>query len=150
MLGRQLDDCFKSKSFTTLKTFFLRRWLRTIPIYLIVLVLLISVSQRVSLENFFHHITFSFSFFSYDIKDMFFVAAWSLAVEEWFYIIFPTLGLIAIKKDFSKKKFIIIFIIFFFLLKILYDLISDINYHRITLFRLDSIALGYITYIYYA
>ena len=39
VLGRQLDLCFKNKNFITLKIFFLRRWLRTIPIYIVLLVL---------------------------------------------------------------------------------------------------------------
>ncbi len=147
VLGRQLDLCFKNPSFNILKTFLLRRWLRTLPIFFFVLILLATINNTLFSTKFFEFSTFIYSFFTFDETNNFFIAAWSLAVEEWFYFIFPIFGMLMIRLNFSKGKLLTIFIITFVLVKIYYEIFYDINFHRITVFRLDSIAIGYVAYL---
>ena len=99
------------------------------------------------MTKFFEFSTFIYSFFTFDETNNFFIAAWSLAVEEWFYFIFPIFGMLMIRLNFSKGKLLTIFIITFVLVKIYYEIFYDINFHRITVFRLDSIAIGYVAYL---
>ena len=75
--------------------------------------------------------------------------AWSLSVEEFFYLIFPIFILIL-----NKRKFLNI-IIFFILLVYLYKIINlysnvDQEFYRIgTFLRLDAIAFGALLRIYF-
>ena len=87
-------------------------------------------------------------FFNFLNNDFFFIA-WSLAIEEYFYLIFP-IFLITINSSFSKIS--IIFIILFTFIKIL-TLINlqqqDYEFFRMgTFIRLDSIAVGVLARIY--
>lgn len=92
------DGCTLKKA----KIFLIRRWFRTIPNYLLFLLINLLVfyfthdsdfttSRMTSL--FFHHLTFTQNFSSYEITT-FFPESWSLSIEEWFYVlIIFTIGL---------------------------------------------------------
>ena len=54
VLGRQLDKIFKDPTYLNLKVFYLRRWLRTIPIYLVVILSLAAVTKNITFENIFN------------------------------------------------------------------------------------------------
>ena len=146
VLGPQLYRCLISKKFSMLKTFFLRRWLRTLPIFFIVFLIYLVFAEKVSFEKIIQTGTFTYNLFSYDYNNNFFLVAWSLAIEEWFYIIFPVLGILLFK-NIKVLNFTIIFILLFMILKFYYEIFTDINYHRITLLRLDSIALGFLSFL---
>ncbi len=148
VLGGQLDLCFEKRNFNTLKVFFLRRWSRTIPIFFVVLFLLAVVNDNIFEKSFIEYLTFTFSFLSYEENNNFFMAAWSLAVEEWFYIIFPLILVASAKFNISKFKIIILFVAVIFILKIINHTMYEINFHRITLFRLDAIVIGYLCYLF--
>ena len=148
VLGGQLDLCFEKRNFNTLKVFFLRRWSRTIPIFFVVLFLLAVINGNIFNKSFIEYLTFTFSFLSYDENNNFFMAAWSLAVEEWFYIIFPFILVISAIFNISKLKIIILFVAVISFLKIINSTMYDINFHRITLFRLDAIVIGYLCYLF--
>ena len=130
------------------KIFYLRRWYRTIPPYLIALLVYSILFTKFDLD------TLKYLFFIQNISDSFtsfeyFYVAWSLAIEEFFYLLFPIFLIIL-----NKNKFInitLFFIVLIYLIKVLY-LIYEVNeeFYRIgTFLRLDSIAFGIILRIYF-
>lgn len=130
------------------KIFYLRRWYRTIPPYLIALIVYSILFSKFDLD------TIKYLFFIQNISDSFvqneyFYVAWSLAIEEFFYLIFPIFLIF-----FNKNKFINIILFFLsiiYLVKIIY-LVLGVNeeFYRIgTFLRLDSIAFGVLVRIFF-
>ena len=79
-------------SFYTLIDFWKRRWLRTLPAYFFILILLIFYTLIFS-PNYFPKDWFRLFFFTQNFlgyyRPEFFSEAWSLSVEEWFYLLVP-------------------------------------------------------------
>ena len=148
VLGRQLDLCFSNGNMITLKIFYLRRWMRTIPIFIFILILASILNNDFLSKNFFSYLFF-FKYF-YNFENDYFFTIWSLSVEEWFYFIFPFLLIISKKLSIEKLKIIFITILFLFFLKIFY-LFSNLeieNFRRFTLIRFDAIIFGYLLHIF--
>jgi len=149
--------------------FWKRRWFRTLPPYF--LVLIISLIICYIMYGNFHGFSYKYIFFIQNLKNPhpdFFAVAWSLAVEEWFYLLFPSLVFI-LKLVFPKlklKKILLIAILIFIILPIFYkikkasffafgehpDYVWDSFFRKIVLTRLDTIVFGvlgaYINYFY--
>ena len=75
-----------------LRRFYVRRWFRTLPLFW--LFLLVNVVIEISVRG--HHLQlgeiFSHGFFLRSVTNnhiTFFAESWSLAIEEWFYLLFP-------------------------------------------------------------
>lgn len=87
-----LQGIVREPALASLTNFYLRRWLRTLPLYYLVLFLNsfclhISIPMRnfVFLQNF-------------DEKALGFLAvSWSLSIEEWFYLLFPAILFLSLK-----------------------------------------------------
>jgi peptidoglycan/LPS O-acetylase OafA/YrhL len=80
-------------SFKTLFNFWTRRWLRTLPAYFLILILLILLSI-VFVKGFSFFKVASYFIFSQNFNTphpAFFIEAWSLSVEEWFYLLTPSI-----------------------------------------------------------
>ena len=130
-----------------IKIFYLRRWIRTIPPYLLALVcfsILFSKYDSDTLKYLFFIQKISPNFVNFD----YFSVAWSLSVEEFFYFIFPIFLIL-----FNKRKFVyilILFILLIYILKIIYLFLdTNVEFYRIgTFLRLDAIAFGVLTRIY--
>jgi len=145
VLFPQLQKVYNNKK--NIKIFYFRRWLRTIPPYVVTLIcysMLFSKFDGDTLKYLFFVQKISPNFLELD----YFSIAWSLSVEEFFYFIFPIFLIV-----FNKKKLIHILILFIFLiyaLKIVSLFINvDHEFYRIgTFLRLDAIAFGVITRIY--
>ncbi|MES2480152.1 MAG: hypothetical protein V4561_13775 [Bacteroidota bacterium] len=85
-------------------------------------------------------------------NDLFYIQAWSLSIEEWFYLNFPVLALLfgsILVKQVGKKYTLLTVIAFYIvvsnLVRILMLAFSDtsiIAMHQTTVFRLDSIMYG--------
>ena len=130
------------------KIFYLRRWYRTIPPYLIALLMYSILFSKFDIDTikyifFIQNIAESFTNFEY------FYVAWSLSIEEFFYLIFP-ICLIILKKE-KFIKITLLFIFFIYLLKILYLMLAvSEEFYRIgTFLRLDSIAFGILIRIFF-
>ena len=146
VLFPQLQKVYNNKK--NIKIFYFRRWLRTIPPYVVALIcysMLFSKFDSDTLKYLFFVQKISPNFLELD----YFSIAWSLSVEEFFYFIFPIFLIV-----FNKKKFIHILILFISLIyavKIVCLFANvDHEFYRIgTFLRLDAIAFGVITRIYF-
>jgi len=135
--------------------FWIRRWFRTIPNYYFILIILLILRfvTRNDIGDFNWKYFIFFQNFLYPHPN-FFPEAWSLAVEEWFYILFPLMCYIFLKllKKKTKSIFVsaIIFIIIPLIIRILkfnnglvsIDIDSEIR--KIVVYRLDCIMYGVI------
>ena len=104
VLFPQLKKVYLDKK--NIKIFYFRRWFRTIPPYLVALAcysLLFDKFDKDTLKYLFFVQKVFDNFISYD----YFSIAWSLSVEEFFYLIFPFFLLIL-----NKNKFIHILSLF--------------------------------------
>jgi peptidoglycan/LPS O-acetylase OafA/YrhL len=158
LIGRILPDRINSTdfSFKQLKDFWYRRWLRTLPAYFFVLLLLIlhriQAGGAGELQAY-----LKFFFFTQNINDgtfYFFPESWSLSVEEWFYVLFPLLFFISVRLFPSRKKTIILFWI---ILAMLFSMVIRFvrsdgigNYsqwneyiRKAVITRFDSITIGF-------
>ncbi len=144
-------------SFSQLRSFWIRRWFRTLPNYFLVLIVLtfiaffeakdIRVSEHGSYFVFLQN-------FAYP-HPAFFPEAWSLSVEEWFYLLFPLLlfGLIKLGMMKPINGFLWLAILVFLLCHLYrYQQLQQYNVNSFELWddhlrkqvasRLDSIMVG--------
>lgn len=135
--------------------FWIRRWFRTIPNYLFVLSVLL-VCRYIAKHEFgdfnFKYLIFSQNFLSPHPK--FFPEVWSLAIEEWFYLLFPISCYILHKLFRNKTKSILISTLLFILLPFFLRILKyengfvfndlDAEFRKIVIYRLDSIMYGVI------
>jgi len=141
-----------------LMNFLMRRWLRTLPNYYLVLtiIILFFLVNNLPISHYSMYKYFLlFQNFSTP-HPTFFPEAWSLAVEEWFYIIIPSLVIITyhlysqekIKNSLLTISFIVILscmlLRFFKFQNIGITDDFDLNYKKIVILRLDSIIYGII------
>ena len=137
------------------KIFLLRRWIRTIPPYLVALVgaaIYFGYGDTLNLLKF---LTYTQNVFGDSTSPNFFSVAWSLSVEEWFYIFLPLSILLTTQ---SKIKYLklnvlhicIITILLLNLMRFYYNGV-EVNWgeeiRRSVLFRLDSLCFGVVAYI---
>ena len=112
------------------KIFFLRRWIRTIPLYLVALTSASILFDSGGFLNFLRFASYTQNIFADNSSPNFYGVAWSLSVEEWFYIIIPVFLFILIKlaKGISNKlRLICIFTIFIgIVLKLIFIPLSDV------------------------
>jgi peptidoglycan/LPS O-acetylase OafA/YrhL len=137
----------------SLRIFIIRRWMRTIPPYLIALTLVAIVTGELLTSDFVRYVFYIQNLFSQANINDFFPIAWSLSVEEWFYVTFaPLLFLLA--KWFDRKDgafaaaFGICFILFILFARHFGDQGNwDAAVRRVTIFRIDSIAWGFLLFM---
>jgi peptidoglycan/LPS O-acetylase OafA/YrhL len=163
LIGGILIKLFENKKATykLLINFWIKRWLRTLPNYYFVLFLL-----SVALPFIFRHesttqdLNIKYVFFLQNLNNphpIFFGEAWSLCVEEWFYILVPLSVFFLIKiVDVDLKKGIIVTAILVILLSIFFRYLKftnihinqfqdlDLNIRKQVLTRLDAIMFGII------
>jgi len=145
-----IRDVLGNPSFKSLVHFYQRRWLRTLPLYYLVLMLLIIVA-------YFSVPQFSFPFanfvflqnFSHSI-DSFFNVSWSLSIEEWSYLLIPLLLLLLPVKKYSGLTILIFTITFaaiilfargYYVLKFSPD--TDFAVRKSIPLRMDAIIYGF-------
>jgi peptidoglycan/LPS O-acetylase OafA/YrhL len=158
LVGGIWIDMLERNESGLLKTFFWKRWLRTLPPYFIVITLLFLVRLYFSGGTF----TFPWRYFLF-VQNMyvpewdpyyFYPEAWSLSVEEWFYVLMPLSTLFLLRFIQQPKKAVFLFamvmLVVPFLLRILFyiqhpiESLDDWNRYlrHITVYRLDMIGFG--------
>ena len=128
--------------------FWMRRWLRTLPLYYLVLIIRIFYVYPYlpSYKYFFFLQNFS------EIDIDWFIIAWSLSIEEWFYLLLPILFLIAgrvTRISFTPRKinlFLVCIIGTVFFAKVYYILKFNPNFSfgikKSIPFRMDALLIG--------
>ena len=131
-----------------LLNFYLRRWMRTIPLYILCLLMVSTIFNEVLSKDFFKYL-----FFIQDIRPNFldnyyYPVVWSLSIEEIFYLFFPLIIILFGKENFLFK--IILLFIFLIIFKNIFFNKFDLDFIRTgTLFRFDAILLGFILRFFY-
>jgi peptidoglycan/LPS O-acetylase OafA/YrhL len=152
LIGSILNNTiFKSEfKFKELLNFWIRRWYRTIPLYLIVLLVMIVLTNSLWNLNFLYFVFAQNLFWNHP---EFFGVAWSLSVEEWFYLLFPGfifLTFLVLKKKMSSLLIIsLLFILVPFFMRCLYYNDINLDVRKIVFFRLDSMIYGVFASIIY-
>lgn len=156
--GIFIKDFYNKESygFKDLLTFWKRRWIRTMPLYFLILALVLILAflkhdfklNKGIIPYFFFLQNFNWR------MGWFFPESWSLSIEEWFYLIFPfiiylfALSRIIIKYKKALTLFVVSGILLFSLLSKNYYFIYHPEYlqtdffRKTVLLRLDSLMLG--------
>ena len=153
VLAPQIVDWVVGKPWRNLGVFLTRRWMRTIPPYGVALVVIALLTGNLMTADFVRYLFYVENLFSSTNHVDFYPVAWSLAVEEWFYLLFaPALFLFARLLGRSDRRFELTFaILVIVVIAALRLSISphdwDLNVRRVTLFRIDSIVWGFLLYL---
>ena len=140
-------------------TFLVRRWFRTIPNYLLFFCINLafvlfhggtSLSGKQISKTLLTYFTFTQNFFFYEGYTAFFPESWSLAIEEWFYLLMIILtGIIApfLKRNGEKSILLacVVLVVVPLLLRFHYISNHSITFNqatRTTVLHLDSIIWG--------
>jgi peptidoglycan/LPS O-acetylase OafA/YrhL len=176
LIGTILIKTFEKEGFNkpTLFHFWKFRWYRTLPNYFLILLVMIAFVylSRDDMRGFSWKYFFFLQNFASATPD-FFSVAWSLTVEEWFYISFPltSIGIARLFPNLKVKQVVLATILLFLILPLAarfvfaylaspdgrYDMMFErVNFEKYfrsrMILRLDSIAFGvlgaYIAYYY--
>jgi peptidoglycan/LPS O-acetylase OafA/YrhL len=146
VLSNQLIKIHKEKN--NVKIFYLRRLFRTIPLYLVALIFYTAISNNFNLD-FFKFLFFIQKAMPNFVDNNYFMVAWSLSIEEFFYLIFPIY--LILFNNIKASRLALYFIILLSLLKILnHENFSNDFLRTGTFLRLDSISLGFLLSIYFS
>lgn len=138
--------------------FWVRRWYRTLPTFLLVFFILIILNLFVNNsfpEKWFYYLFFIQNFFTV-VPSSFFPEAWSLSIEEWFYLIIPTLLFVTFKFTSNVKKVLFFWIIVVIVFVTIYRTSKAIslqcddfmcwvlNIRQLVVTRIDSMMFGFL------
>jgi len=151
LVGKILIKEFLTKeiSLFTLLNFWKRRWLRTLPSYFLVLTLVLTLS--IVTHNQIDLSIIEYLFFVQNFTSehpTFFPEAWSLSVEEWFYLLFPALVFLQFllfkrNKEGLFLASILCFLVLPFVLRTLqWNENQEVDLRKIVIYRLDAIVYG--------
>ena len=153
VLAPQIVDWVMGKPWRNLGVFLVRRWMRTIPPYVVALVVIAVLTGNLMTADFVRYLFYVENLFSSANRVDFYPVAWSLAIEEWFYVLFaPALFLVARLRGRGDRRFELGFAILVILVvaALRFSIAPhdwDLNVRRVTLFRIDSIVWGFLLYL---
>tara|TARA_B100001093_G_scaffold449341_1_gene455494 strand:+ start:2940 stop:3941 length:1002 start_codon:yes stop_codon:yes gene_type:complete len=123
--------------------FFKRRWLRTLPLFFIILFAVSALTGNLFNSDFFKYLFLIQKTFPGFINDDYYPVAWSLSIEEFYYLAFPMILIFLNKNNFIQVTIFLIIIIQ--LLKFSYNPYFETNFYRTgTFLRFDAILLGFV------
>lgn len=151
-------------SWSNLKTFWFRRWFRTLPAFWVALLLnlilyfFINLQTQTSkdtlklmiLKEQLWEYFFFIQNFATNLKSRFFAESWSLSVEEWFYLLLPLFIFFSIKSGLKPLKAVFLSILIIIIIPILLRFffsdvhvkLSWLSTRMVVVMRLDSIGCG--------
>ncbi len=153
VLAPQIVDWVVGKPSRNLGVFLIRRCMRTIPPYVVALIVIAALSGNLMTADFVRYLFYVENLFSSANHVDFYPVAWSLAVEEWFYVLFaPALFLVGRLLGRRDRPLEAIFAVLVILVVAALRLAFaphdwDLNVRRVTLFRIDSIVWGFLLYL---
>ncbi|WP_447634922.1 acyltransferase family protein [Flavobacterium microcysteis] len=158
LIGRILLQSYLKEdfSFSHVRNFLKRRWFRTFPNYFLVLLINILIAAIIGYKI---ESLWKYFFFVQNLdKAMpaFFPESWSLAVEEWAYIVLPLLLVLVafFIKPKNKSKFFVILLVLLLILFLLAKIICyqntlyanldiwNLSLKAVVIYRLDAIFYG--------
>jgi peptidoglycan/LPS O-acetylase OafA/YrhL len=154
VLGPQVLLCMNRGNLRTYGIFLVRRWMRTVPPYLIALVAVSVFTRQLWSTDFFRYSIYIGNLFDQHLTKDFFPVAWSLAVEEWYYVVFPLLMIATVPflRQTGRQAVIVAigFVVAIAVIRLLFSSDADWGEHtrRIVIFRIDSIAYGFLLYLF--
>ena len=141
VLYPQLLKVINKKS--NLLIFYKRRWIRTIPLYIFTLIMVSILTNHMFETNFFKYLFLIQKTLPNFINNDYFPVAWSLSIEELFYLLFPLILIFLNHKNFLKVSMLVF--ISLILLKFFISDNFDANFYRTgTFLRLDAILFGFL------
>ena len=154
VLAPQILACMRSKESGQLRVFLVRRWMRTIPSFVLALVSIAILTGHLLSADTLRYLFYVQNLFAQHNASDFFPIAWSLSVEEWFYVLFPAL-LILLYRHFGPagRRFELLFVLGFIVvitaLRIVFgnDAHWGADVRRVVVFRVDAIAYGFLLYL---
>lgn len=152
VLAPQILWCMDTVPFKRNFTIFMmRRWMRTVPPYLVALISISLVSTGASLSDFALYAMYIQNLFSLSLDNDYYSVSWSLSIEEWFYVVFPVfLYLLHSRLKLGATAAALAFIIVFAINRLAFADFAEFSdgVRRVVAFRLDSIAFGFLLFLY--
>jgi peptidoglycan/LPS O-acetylase OafA/YrhL len=137
-----------------LRVFLMRRWMRTIPPYLVALFFISYITGQIWTADFARYFVYLQNLFFQANTNDYYPVAWSLSVEEWYYVSFaPLLFLVATLCKRADRGFAAVYAVCFIFTIVMFRAIWgdyahwDAEIRRVTIFRIDSIAFGFLLYL---
>lgn len=153
LIGRILLEMLEKEkfAFSDIKKFWIRRWLRILPLYIVLYFFyLIAYNSFLNPVNF----DWNYIFFLQNLKvpPAFFIETWSLSIEEWFYLLVPLLilcfyfmlRLLAAPKMADTAFLLASFVLIGTMLLVRYHFYTKEEHYYGLLYRMDAIAFGLI------
>ena len=153
VLAPQILDFVVGKHWRNLGVFLARRWMRTILPYVVALIAIALLTRKLFTADFLRYFFYVQNLFRAANKSDFYPVAWSLSVEEWFYLLFAPLMFLlgrALKRADRRMEaaFAVLVIVMVAAARLLvapHD--WDLEVRRVTAFRIDSIVWGFLLYL---
>jgi peptidoglycan/LPS O-acetylase OafA/YrhL len=147
-----LTFCFERPSCRNYGVFLIRRWMRTVPPYAIALILTSAGAHQLFSADFFRYLFYVQNLTGQHNTMDYFSIAWSLSVEEWFYLTFPLLCLAVASISRSRAAPICAGLLFVGIITAARTVWGDdahwgSNVRRVVCFRVDAIAWGFLLHI---
>lgn len=158
LIGRILLQSYLKEDFSFLhvRNFLKRRWFRTLPNYFLILLINILIASIIGykIESLWKYFFFVQNFNK--AMPAFFPESWSLAVEEWAYIVLPLLLMLSALfiRPKNKSKFFVILLVLLLMLSLLAKIICyqntlytnldiwNVSLKAVVIYRLDAIFYG--------
>lgn len=154
VLAPQILLCVEQRNWQTLKIFLIRRWMRTIPPYVVALICISLILDQMGSLDFYRYFAYVSNLWAQHNAHDYFPVAWSLAVEEWYYVVFPPFLLFATAMISRKDKTACLWMALVFAAIIAaarfihgYTPEWGENTRRVVVFRIDSIAYGFVLFL---
>jgi peptidoglycan/LPS O-acetylase OafA/YrhL/lysophospholipase L1-like esterase len=153
VLAPQIVNWVVGQPWRNLGVFLVRRWMRTIPPYLVALIVIALMTGNLITADFVRYLFYVENLFVSANHTDFYPVAWSLAVEEWFYVLFaPALFVVAMLLGRRDRRLeaafaILVIVVVAALRFALQPQDWDLNVRRVTMFRIDSIVWGFLLYL---
>jgi peptidoglycan/LPS O-acetylase OafA/YrhL len=154
VLAPQMIACARDHRRNTYVIFLVRRWMRTVPAYLVALAAITLLTGTFHWVDTVRYALYMQNLFHQSNTADYFPVAWSLSVEEWFYVTFP-LALFAVVAAVGRgdeRAMVAAALIYILLVTLLRSSAGDFEnwgpqVRRVVMFRIDSIAYGFLLFL---
>jgi len=152
VLAPQILFCVERGNSTTLLRFLVRRWMRTVPPYVVALIVISVLFQQMPSSDFWRYLFYVQNLWRQSNANDYYTVAWSLSIEEWFYVCFPALLLLIRTFGPRVARPVATAVVVIVAVSILRVACGDIGnwgpeVRRVVVFRIDSIVYGFLLFL---